>query len=361
MKFHIAIKNTRTLACTKSGKSIILGSDDSLIRIFDLKSRSISAILSGHSEEVNSLALTEDDQFLVSSSNDTTLLLWDLNTKTILHKFPYHIDHVYSVTSQSNLIFSASRDSRIGIFSLSSKSHISTIHLKPFREGSQCFKRNLVSFGSLYQVCLYDFNTFETFYMQEGHLSEVYSTCISCSMNYLVSTSKSAKNNLILWDLKEKKKIACLNGHQNTVFCADISWDDYFIASGDFLGYVKLWSLEKRKQVAEFCGSAESVHSVRFSRNRKFLVSAGSGKQVFVWNVVSRSLFTCFKGHQDIIWKVIFTTNDQDIVSANKFEGLKVWSLANKCLKHEFRSYNEAELWLRNNYDLNDELNRYLF
>ena len=361
MKFQITLKNTRSLACTKSGTSIILGSDDFLIRIFDTKSRSISVILSGHTEEVNSISITEDDQHIISSSNDTSIILWSLNSKTILHKFFYHTDHVYSVVSQKNLIFSASRDSRIGIFSISSKSFISTMNLKPFREGSQCFKGSLVSYGSLNKVCLCDLNTLETSILDEGHLSEVYSTRISSSMKYLVTTSKSEDNNLIVWDLKEMKKISSLNGHRDTVFCVDIDGDDSLIASGDFLGYVKLWSLENLKQTGEFYGSSESIYSVSFTRNKKFLVSAGSGKQVFVWNVESRSLYTCFEGHQDIIWKVIFTASDEEIASANKFEGIKVWSLTDKCLKYEFRTYNEADKWIQNNNDMTDELNRYLF
>ena len=62
---------------------------------------------------------------------------------------------------------------------------------------------------------------------------------------FLISGSVGTENNLIVWDLKTKSMRSTLIGHNNSVFCVDISADDLNVILGDFLGKVFYWDLTK--------------------------------------------------------------------------------------------------------------------
>ena len=79
----------------------------------------IYALLIGHTKEVYSVSVTEDDKLIVSGSRDNSIILWSIELKYMIHKYTHHNDSVFGVISVGDFIFSASRDSRIGIVKIS--------------------------------------------------------------------------------------------------------------------------------------------------------------------------------------------------------------------------------------------------
>ena len=75
-------------------KKIISGSDDNLIKVWDLNSGECLRTLFAHSGEVNCIEIISNEK-LVSGSSDKTLKVWDLNTYECILTLYGHTDWVF--------------------------------------------------------------------------------------------------------------------------------------------------------------------------------------------------------------------------------------------------------------------------
>jgi len=64
---------------TPDGKNIISGSNDELIKIWDLNGNCLKT-LEGHKDRITSLIITPDSKNIVSGSYDKIIKIWDLET-----------------------------------------------------------------------------------------------------------------------------------------------------------------------------------------------------------------------------------------------------------------------------------------
>ena len=88
------------LACWKDTIAVGLYSKD--IIILDGITGCQTAMLSGHTNLVNSIAFSSDGTLLVSGSHDTTVKLWDMQTGGVIKTFHGHTACVWSVSISAN-------------------------------------------------------------------------------------------------------------------------------------------------------------------------------------------------------------------------------------------------------------------
>ena len=278
----------------------------------------------------------------------------------MIHKFFIHSDSVFGVISLGNFIFSASRDSRIGISKISSKTFESFIALNPFNLDSQSSKHNLVAYGSFEKVCIWDMINPNNEIVIGSHKHQVYITCFSFSQEFLISGSIGKKDNLIIWDLKSRNMRSSLIGHNESVVCLDISADDLNAISGDNLGKILYWNLINFRQEYVFEGHTDIVKSVKFARNKKYAASGGIDMKVIVWDIENKIIYAIFNGHADYIYKVMFTNDDENVVSGDFRDGTRVWNIANRSQIFLFNELKDPNEWLNNNKGIKAEFSRFL-
>ena len=108
----------QVLTCWKDTIAVALEYGD--ITILDGITGSQIAILSGHTRVVRSLAFLPDGTSLVSGSDDSTIKLWDMQTGGIVKTFCGHTDGVHSVSISADctLIASGSEDRTIHLWNI---------------------------------------------------------------------------------------------------------------------------------------------------------------------------------------------------------------------------------------------------
>ena len=70
----------RSVAFSPNGKFIATGSEDKLIRIWEISSKKIYKILIGHKSEIYSLSFTPDGSHIVSGSGDRSARIWSVES-----------------------------------------------------------------------------------------------------------------------------------------------------------------------------------------------------------------------------------------------------------------------------------------
>ena len=338
---------------------MITGSDDKTVKVWDLSSIKSYATLEGHSQAVNSVCVTSDDTQIISSSTDKTIIVWSIDSLSKIYQLTHHNERIFGVKCFEDWIVSVSRDARIGIASLLQKRFEAYLALKPFAVRSKQQKNNLVVYGSLNTVAVWGMN--ETEILLEGHNSLVEAVCFTSNAEKLVSASRGISKNLIVWDLQQKCVLSYLEGHPNSVFCVDISYDDKNVISGDAKFNVFLWDLCNMKKICEFKGHTRYVYSVKFTKNKKFAASGGVDEKVIVWDIENQVQHAVLSGHDNYIWKVSITNDDKYVVSATFTDGIIVWDIQEKKKMFGFKTLDEANSWLKDNREKKSEFSRFLF
>ena len=98
---HVAVDSRGAFAASSSS--------DYDVFVWDLKLRSLSRVLRGHSDDVECFAFA-DDETGVSASRDRRIIVWDLATGAIRKVIEGHDKDVLSVTCHEGLIYSSGDD-----------------------------------------------------------------------------------------------------------------------------------------------------------------------------------------------------------------------------------------------------------
>ncbi len=92
----------RTVAISPDGQTVVSGSWDQTVKIWDWVTGRLKATLTAHSDRVGSVAITPDGQTIISGGADGTIKVWDLTTQSLKTTINGYSSAVYSVTISSN-------------------------------------------------------------------------------------------------------------------------------------------------------------------------------------------------------------------------------------------------------------------
>lgn len=116
----------RALALSPDGTLLAAGGDTATgdgsghpIRLWDLRTGEIAALLHGHEQEVRSLVFSRDGQRLLSGSNDRTAIVWDVASRQPVRRLVRHQDRVVAVSfaAGDERMVTASEDGQIYVWS----------------------------------------------------------------------------------------------------------------------------------------------------------------------------------------------------------------------------------------------------
>ncbi|UXE63078.1 MAG: WD40 repeat domain-containing protein [Woronichinia naegeliana WA131] len=240
-----------SVALSSDGKTLVSGSYDKTIKIWDLATGGKPRTLTGHHFPVSSVALSSDGKTLVSGSFDKTIKIWDLATGKELRTLTGHQDAVLSIalSSDGKALVSGSYDKTIKIWDLATGGKPRTL---------------------------------------TGHHFPVSSVALTSDGKTLVSGSFD--NTIKVWDLATGKELRTLTGHQSTVSSVALSSDGKTLVSGSFDNTIKVWDLATGKELRTLNGHQEAVSSVALSSDGKALVSGSYDKTITVWDFNVNSL-----------------------------------------------------------------------
>jgi len=115
----------------RDGKLLLVGSEESALKLFDVSSKNLLRVFKGHQRAVHRCAFLPTDNQVASFSDDKIVGLWDIPSETFLHKFEGHSDYVRcgaTMAAHPNLIISGSYDHTVKIWDKREKKEILTVN-----------------------------------------------------------------------------------------------------------------------------------------------------------------------------------------------------------------------------------------
>lgn len=191
-----------SVATSPDGKTMVSGSGDTLVRIWDVDSGILIYNLFYHFNIVYAVAIAPDGNTFATGSEDTTIKIVDLQTGNLIHSLVGHTEGVrtLAISPDSTKLVSGSYDDTIKIWNLETGELIHTL---------------------------------------EGHANDVIDVAISPDGKFIASGSKD--NTVKIWDLETGELLKTLEGHTDEVYTVAFSPDGKTIASGSKDNTIKLW------------------------------------------------------------------------------------------------------------------------
>ena len=235
--------SVRDVVCGKSG-SIYSASDDSTIRVWSVATGALVGILTGHSDKVFSLALAADERTLVSGSADGTMRLWDL------------------------------REMTCELVSDSLATWINTVVFAPD-------SRKVIAGTESGLMVVWDRVT-GVMVASKRHTSWVW--CLAMAEDGSRMVSGSGDCTVGIWETKGSlKAIAFLEGHSDKVAKVTIAPDGRRAASASVDSTVRVWNLDTSECQAVLKGHSGSVECVAISKSGRLLASGSKDKKIGLW------------------------------------------------------------------------------
>ncbi|MBT9316454.1 hypothetical protein IXB50_13570 [Leptothoe spongobia TAU-MAC 1115] len=147
------------------------------------------------------------------------------------------------------------------------------------------------------------------------------------SPNGEIIASGDSKNNIQLWNLKNRELIATLQGHSAWVRSISFSPDNELLASSSEDNMIRVWQLSDYRCIHCFQGHTNHVWSLDFSPCGNFLVSGGGDSLVKLWNIHDGQCCHLFEGHEHWVWSVAFSSDGKLLASGSGDSTIRLWDV----------------------------------
>jgi serine/threonine protein kinase len=279
----------RSVAISPDNTLVAYGSGDHNVRLWDVRSQSVRAILQRHSDVVYAVAFSPDNRLLASGGGDGLINLWNTQTVDLTASLGGNDGQVRSLAFSrgGNALASASADGVISLFDM----------------------------GNGYAS--YGLN------QQAGRV-----LCIDFSPDGTLLAAGSAEGDVVLWDMASRTPLRTLRGHVGEVRDVKFSPDGRRLASASADNTIRVWDVNTGSLVFSFSGHEHDVFSLAYSPDGNVLASGGRDNNIRLWDVTTGQPITVLGGHVGWVFSVAFASDGSLLVSGGGDGTVRLWGLS---------------------------------
>ncbi|NQT13008.1 MAG: TIR domain-containing protein, partial [Planctomycetes bacterium] len=277
-----------SVSVTPDGKTVVSGSVDKTLKVWDLETGQCRATLRGHTDSVSGVAVTPDGKRVVSRPVATTLNVWSLETTQCIATLDGAAAYNWGVamSSDGRTLVSGASDNALGVWDLETKQLSRKLggHTRYVRGVAISDDGRIAVSGSADRTLkVWDLETGQCRYSLEGHTSQTDGVAIAPDVKTVVSGS--ADNTLRVWDLETGQCRATFEGHTGPVFAVAVTPDGKRVVSGSGDNTVKVWDLATGRCSTTFEGHTDEVYGLAVTPDGKTVISGSADSTLRVWDL----------------------------------------------------------------------------
>jgi WD40 repeat protein len=314
-------KPVRTLALSPDGNQLLVGGEESAVKVFNTGSGAEERVYPGAGGPVTAVAVAKNGQLVAVASADRKVRLFapgeapalaELATAAEVRGLAFHPNNTGLATGDAG-----------GAVTLWNTQY------QPGQPPPTEFSKPVQSFAHGAAVAGLAFAT-------DGKAL------------YSAGQDKAVK----AWKLTADGPVANL-AHPNLVDAIAYSPDGKLLATACHDGQLRLWDAAKNQAVRAVMASAppqpgqqvEPLYCVAWSPDNKLIATGGNDRAVRVWNAADGKPVKEFKGydekanpkgHREGVFCLLFTPDGKHVVSGSSDRSIKLWSLDTGALVREF-------------------------
>ncbi len=329
--------NVNAVAFSPYDGALASGSDDGTIRLWRPdRPAEEPVILGGHDAEVRAIVFSPDGTILASGGHDHTVRLWNvahLPTTPIVLRGPESEVLAVAISPDGSKIAAGTLLGRVFLFDISATRaapivwdrHLQMVTAVAFGPDGT----TVASASGDRTVLLWDAESPEAPPSLLGrHGSVVRSVAFSPCGKNLASASDDGV--LYVWDLEHPEAApASLPGDQRFVYSIVFSPDGKTLASGGLDQTIRLWNLEQPSAGPAVLRVHQGpISSVAFSPDNSTLASGGYDDTVRLWDLrppVAES--KALRGHEADVSSVAFAPDGNTLATGSFDKTLRLWDI----------------------------------
>ena len=284
------------VAFSPDGKTLVSGSRDATIKLWDVASASLKRTLTNHAADVYALSFSHSGKLMASGSKDTTIVLWDPTTFEPIRTLRGHTAAVRDLafSPDDKLLASAAEDRTLrlwdpatGELKVTRSEHTKRLKTVVFYPDGN----TIATASSDATIRLWDGHTGEPRQVLKGHTDGVEFCAVSPDGQQLFSGTGNI-GQIIFWDAQTGKILCDLPKAHGNQFGAEIdcglySPDGRWAVSGSKDRTDKFWDAKTFKLLHTLSGNPGRTESMCFSPDGKTLATGfgGTDYSIKVWDL----------------------------------------------------------------------------
>ncbi|MCJ1356500.1 MAG: hypothetical protein MMC33_006495 [Icmadophila ericetorum] len=263
-------------------------SKDATVRIWDVTTKRIETVLSGHKGSVSCVKWGGTGK-LYTSSQDKTIKIWDASTGSLLTTLTLHAHWVNHLALSTDFALRTAFHDHTGNIPSTSAGKLEKAKSRYETAATQAgqITEHLVSASDDFTIYLWNPSSStpqKPTARLLGHAKPVTHVCFSPSG--LLIASSSFDNHIKLWSGLTGAFLYSLRGHVGPVYMSCFSADSRLLVSGSADTTCKVWDVGgtgQGKLKENLIGHKDEVFAVDWSGDGGLVGSGGKDKQVRLW------------------------------------------------------------------------------
>jgi WD40 repeat protein len=299
-----------TLDVSPDGETMVTGSDDGRLRIWDVGSGEVLQTLTGHGSSVFSIAYSPDGTKMLSGDGDGTLFLWDVATGEIERELVAHKNDIVGMAFLP--------DGRRAISGEDAWELPGELVVWDLETGESIHR-----FGLLNEQV-------------EGVRAVAVSPDGRTALVGYGSDSALATHPAALWDMETGELVRFLGGTDQSINGVAITPDGALGLGASADSNIYVWDMATGEVKQTLRGHETGLIGIAVSPNGITVLSGSMDGVLIHWELSNGQLIERYHDHQQFIWRVDFL-NDSTAVTASNDGTARLWDLTGRWRQAQWR------------------------